>query len=435
LIIDEEHRFGVQAKEKIRQLRANVDTLYMTATPIPRTLYMSLSSAMDISILQTPPANRLPIETFVINFDPKIIQSAIERELARGGQVFVVSDSIKDLSRFADLVRRRVLAARLGIIHGKMPSSEIERTMIAFLKKNLNVLVATKIIEAGIDIPSVNTLIINNADHFGLAELYQLRGRIGRSNIQAYAYLIAKPFSNLSRDAARRLIAIEEFSQLGSGFNLAMRDLEIRGAGNLLGREQSGFINNMGFEMYNKILEEAVEEARFEEHLDDQLNTITRRKVEPQLTVDVDAFIPDDYVSTDTERFDIYRRLSRATSYAEIDDLSEEMADRFGKLPQPTANLLLIIKIKINLEALHIPRLEMKGNKVRLTLPPNDEDFYRTIFPDLMNSLDETTDITYRVTQEKYEVKIEIEFKRVQEETSKKLESLAGLVEHLNKKT
>lgn len=436
LIVDEEHRFGVQAKEKIRQLCANVDTLYMTATPIPRTLYMSLSSAMDISILQTPPANRLPIETYVINFDPKTIQSAIEKELDRGGQVFVVSDSIRDLSRLADLIRRRVPTARIGILHAKMPSVDIEKTMIAFLKNHLNVLVATKIIEAGIDIPSVNTLIINNADHFGLAELYQLRGRIGRSNIQAYAYLIAKPFSNLSRDAARRLMAIEEFSQLGSGFNLAMRDLEIRGAGNLLGREQSGFINNMGFEMYNKILEEAVEEARFEEHITDQLNTITRRKIEPQLIVDVDAFIPDDYVSSDTERFDIYKRLSRATSLVEIDELSDEIADRFGKLPPPTANLLTIIKIKINLEALRIPRLEMKGSKISLSLPSNDENFYRSNFPHLMNSLDKMNDLTYRIVQERSEARIEIDFHTsTKYDSAVKLERITRLVEELKNNT
>lgn len=434
LIVDEEHRFGVQAKEKIRQIRANVDTLYMTATPIPRTLYMSLSSAMDISILQTPPANRLPIETYVINFDTKVIQSAIEREIARGGQVFVVSDSIKDLSKLADLVRRRVPTAKVGVIHGKMPSSQIEKTMFAFLKNHLNVLVATKIIESGIDIPSVNTLIINNADHFGLAELYQLRGRIGRSNIQAYAYMIAKPFSNLSRDAARRLMAIEEFSQLGSGFNLAMRDLEIRGAGNLLGREQSGFINNMGFEMYNKILEEAVEEARLEEHLTDQLDDITRRKTEPQLIIDVDAFIPDDYVSTDTERFDIYKRLSRARSTTEIDELTEEIVDRFGRLPDPTTNLLRIIKIKLNLETHHIVRLETKGNKIRLLLPSNDEEFYRTKFSNFLNSLDRIIDLTYRITQEKREAWLEIDFKGSNLiNPSEKLDKLTWLLENLNK--
>ena len=229
-----------------------------------------------------------------------------------------MSDTVKDLGKLADFVHRRVPSAKAGIIHGKMKATEIERTMIHFLEKKLNVLIATKIIESGIDIPSVNTLIVNNADRFGLAELYQLRGRIGRSNVQAYAYLIAKEFSNLTRDAVRRLTAIEEFSELGSGFNLAMRDLEIRGAGNLLGKEQSGFINNMGFEMYNKVLEEAVEEAKFEENLTEQLDTLTRRKIEPQVTADVDAFIPDDYISLDADRFDFYKRLSRAAAVAEM---------------------------------------------------------------------------------------------------------------------
>jgi transcription-repair coupling factor (superfamily II helicase) len=410
LIVDEEHRFGVEAKEKIRQLKANVDTLYMTATPIPRTLYMSLSSAMDISILQTPPANRLPIETFVINFDGKVIQSAIEHELNRDGQVFFVSDSVKGLEKLADFVRRHIPSAKVGIVHGKMKSAEIERTMMRFMEKKLDVLVATKIIESGIDIPSVNTLIVNNADRFGLAELYQLRGRIGRSNVQAYAYLIAREFSSLTRDAVRRLTAIEEFSELGSGFNLAMRDLEIRGAGNLLGKEQSGFINNMGFEMYNKILEEAVAEAKFEERMTEQLDALTRRRVEPQITADVDAFIPDDYISLDAERFDVYKRLSRATAINEVEDVRSEMLDRFGKIPEVAENFFSLIKLKIKLESLRIPKLELRGQNVTLYLPADDQDFYKEIFPAMLNFLDKIEDIKYRVAQENSRVKVEIVF-------------------------
>ena len=432
LIVDEEHRFGVEAKERIRKLKINVDTLYMTATPIPRTLYMSLSSAMDISILQTPPANRLPIDTYVVNFDGKLLQSVVERELSRGGQVYIVSDTVKDLTKLADLVHRRVPSAKAGIVHGKMKATEIERTMVHFLEKKLNVLIATKIIESGIDIPSVNTLIVNNADRFGLAELYQIRGRIGRSNVQAYAYLIAKPFSNLTRDAVRRLTAIEEFSELGSGFNLAMRDLEIRGAGNLLGREQSGFINNLGFEMYNRVLEEAVAEAKFEEHLTEQLDTLTRRKVEPQVTVDVDAFIPDDYVSLDAERFDFYRRLSRAAKPNEIDDMRAEMLDRFGKIPEPAENLLSLIKLKINLESLRIPKAERHEQKVKLYLPAGDEEFYKEIFPSMMNALEHVADIKYRVTQEKSQAWVEITFMGEAPQASReKVEGLLRLVEVL----
>jgi transcription-repair coupling factor (superfamily II helicase) len=430
LIVDEEHRFGVQAKEKIRQLKTSVDTLYMTATPIPRTLYMSLSSAMDISILQTPPANRLPIDTYIVNFDGKLLQSAIERELSRGGQVYIVSDTVKDLSKLADFVHRRVPSAKAGIVHGKMKATDIERTMVHFLEKKTNVLIATKIIESGIDIPSVNTLIVNNADRFGLAELYQIRGRIGRSNVQAYAYLIAKEFSNLTRDSVRRLTAIEEFSELGSGFNLAMRDLEIRGAGNLLGKEQSGFINNMGFEMYNKVLEEAVAEAKFEENLTEQLDTLTRRKVEPQVTVDVDAFIPDDYVSLDAERFDFYKRLSRAAAVAEIDDMQTEMLDRFGKIPEAAENLLKLIKLKIKLEPLRIPKLEMHNSNVKLHLPSDDEEFYREIFPSIMNSLDRVRDIKHRVTQEKSQARIEISFTSgLPHNGSEKIERIERLIE------
>jgi len=430
LIVDEEHRFGVEAKEKIRQLKSNVDTLYMTATPIPRTLYMSLSSAMDISILQTPPANRLPIDTYVVNFDGKLLQSAIERELNRGGQVYVVSDTVKDLSKLADFVHRRVPSAKAGIVHGQMKATDIERTMVHFLERKLNVLIATKIIESGIDIPSVNTLIVNNADRFGLAELYQIRGRIGRSNVQAYAYLIAKEFSNLTRDAARRLTAIEEFTELGSGFNLAMRDLEIRGAGNLLGKEQSGFINNMGFEMYNRVLEEAVAEAKFEENLTEQLDTLTRRKVEPQVTVDVDAFIPDDYISYDAERFDFYKRLSRAAEVKEVDDMQVEMLDRFGKIPQAAENLLKLIRLKIRLEPLRIPKLEMRGTTARLLLPSNDQEFYRDIFPSIMNSLDRVVDIKHRVAQEKSQASVEIAFvSAIPHDDGEKVERLERLIE------
>lgn len=430
LVVDEEHRFGVEAKEKIRQLRANVDTLYMTATPIPRTLYMSLSSAMDISILQTPPANRLPIDTFITNFDGKLLQTVIERELARGGQVYVVSDTVKDLSKLADFVHRRVPGAKAGIVHGKMRAPEIERTMVHFLEKKLNVLIATKIIESGIDIPSVNTLIVNNADRFGLAELYQIRGRIGRSNVQAYAYLIARQFSYLTRDAVRRLTAIEEFSELGSGFNLAMRDLEIRGAGNVLGREQSGFINNLGFEMYNKVLEEAVAEAKFEENLTEQLDTLTRRKVEPQVTADIDAYIPDDYVSMDAERFDFYKRLSRAAMVAEVDDIRAEMLDRFGKIPEPAENLFKLIKLKISLEPLRIPKIDLRGAVVNIYLPSDDKDFYKEIFPLMMNSLDRVSDIKYRVTQENSNARVEVNFvSNAADGQSGKIDRLERLVE------
>ncbi|MCL5020069.1 MAG: transcription-repair coupling factor [Bacteroidetes bacterium] len=430
LIVDEEHRFGVEAKEKIRQLRANVDTLYMTATPIPRTLYMSLSSAMDISILQTPPANRLPIDTYIVNFDGKLLQSVIERELGRGGQVYIVSDTVKDLGKLGEFVHRRVPGAKAGVIHGKMKPSEIERTMVHFLEKKLNVLIATKIIESGIDIPSVNTLIVNNADRFGLAELYQIRGRIGRSNVQAYAYLIARQFSSLTRDAVRRLTAIEEFSELGSGFNLAMRDLEIRGAGNVLGREQSGFINNLGFEMYNKVLEEAVAEAKFEENLTEQLDTLTRRKVEPQVTADVDAYIPDDYVSLDAERFDFYKRLSRATMTAEIDDMRAEMLDRFGKMPEPAENLLRLIKMKMKLEPLRIPKLEMHGSLVKIYLPSDDKDFYKEVFPLMMNALDRVSNIKCRVTQENSNARVEVNFlSEVSDGEAGKIEQLEHLIE------
>ncbi|MEK6651266.1 MAG: DEAD/DEAH box helicase, partial [Bacteroidota bacterium] len=265
LVIDEEHRFGVTAKEKLRQLRATVDTLTLTATPIPRTLQFSLMGARDLSLIGTPPRNRLPIVTEIVQEEPRIVREAVVRELHRGGQVFVIHDRIHDIDLMAARLKERIPEARFRTAHGQMKGHELETVMMEFLEKKFDVLVCTKIIESGIDMPSVNTIVINRADRFGLAELYQLRGRVGRSNVQAYAYLLTPPIAVLPRQTLRRLQAIQEFTELGSGFNLAMRDLEIRGAGNLLGAEQSGYILEMGFEMYMKIVEEAVGELREEE--------------------------------------------------------------------------------------------------------------------------------------------------------------------------
>jgi len=380
LIIDEEHRFGVSAKEKLRQLKANVDTLALTATPIPRTLHFSLIGARDLSLIETPPRNRLPIMTEIISGDGNerqwdIVREAIINELHRGGQAYVVHDRVQNIEAIADQVRSRVPHARVHIAHGQMSGHELEKTMIDFLEKKYDVLVCTKIIESGVDIPNVNTIIINRADRFGLAELYQLRGRVGRSNVQAYAYLLTPPLSIMPKQTLRRLQAIEEFTELGSGFNLAMRDLEIRGAGNLLGAEQSGFIMEMGFEMYERIVREAVEELKQEE-FGKTLQTVTPEKLpshrmtETIFETDIEAMIPDVYIESDAERLDIYRRLSRTSTASELQSMREELRDRFGEYPEEVDHLLRLLEIRFIASALDLSKVSCNGDILTVTLPP-----------------------------------------------------------------
>jgi transcription-repair coupling factor (superfamily II helicase) len=374
LVIDEEHRFGVSAKEKLRQLRASVDTLTLTATPIPRTLQFSLMGARDLSLINTPPRNRLPIITEIAPFDLGLIREAILKEVHRGGQAYFIHDRIQNIEDVQALLEEHVPEARFHIAHGQMKGHQLERTMLDFLEKKYDVLICTKIIESGIDIPSVNTIIINRADRFGLAELYQLRGRVGRSNVRAFAYLLTPPISTLPKDTLRRLQAIQDFTELGSGFSLAMRDLEIRGAGNLLGSEQTGFIEQMGFEMYQRILEQAVSELK-EEEFGREVPRV--RKEETIVEADIDAYIPDFYVESDAERFDIYRRLYKSQSRAEIDDLRQELHDRFGEYPSEVENLFQLVELKILAAALGFMKLDLAKGKLGLTLPPADvKEFY-----------------------------------------------------------
>ena len=380
LIIDEEHRFGVSAKEKLRQLKANVDTLALTATPIPRTLHFSLIGARDLSLIETPPRNRLPIMTEIISGDGNerqwdIVREAIVHEMHRGGQAYVVHDRVQNIEAIANQVRSRVPHARVHIAHGQMSGHELEKTMIDFLEKKYDVLVCTKIIESGVDIPNVNTIIINRADRFGLAELYQLRGRVGRSNVQAYAYLLTPPLSIMPKQTLRRLQAIEEFTELGSGFNLAMRDLEIRGAGNLLGAEQSGFIMEMGFEMYERIVREAVDELKQEE-FGKTLQTVApenreaHRITDTIFETDIEAMIPDIYIESDAERLDIYRRLSRTSTASELQSMREELRDRFGEYPEEVDHLLRLLEIRFIASALELSKVSCNGDILTVTLPP-----------------------------------------------------------------
>jgi len=359
LVVDEEQRFGVRHKERLKQLRVNVDVLTLSATPIPRTLHMSLLGVRDMSNINTPPKDRLPVHTEITPFDRDLIRQVILREVHRGGQVFFVHNRVSSIYRMADLLQRLVPEVEFGVAHGQMNEHELEKAIFDFMERKFHVLVATMIIESGIDMPNVNTMIINRADRFGLAQLYQLRGRVGRSHHKAHCYLVIPPIRNLTTEAIKRLETIEQFTDLGSGFQIAMRDLEIRGAGNMLGAEQSGFIESLGFDLYCKILEEAVQEARWEELPHEAIAAAAERKEECRVELDDDAYLPDDYVEMPAERVAIYRRLAEAKKLAEIEAVQEELADRFGRLPEAAENLLGMASLKLLGTALGLKNLQI----------------------------------------------------------------------------
>src|SRR5213594_3813078 len=358
LIVDEEHRFGVAHKERVKQLRASVDVLAMTATPIPRTLYMSLSGVRDMSVIETPPVDRLPIETVVRRFNRAVIKEALERELARGGQVFFVHNRVQSLPSMARFVRELVPDARVIMAHGQMDERELEGAMVRFVDGQADVLVSTAIVESGLDIPASNTIIVNRADRFGLAQLYQLRGRVGRERQQAYAYLLVPADGRVDEQAQRRLRALQEFTELGSGFKLAMRDLEIRGAGNLLGAQQHGHIAAVGYDLYAKLLAEAVRELGGE---------APRTTVEPVISVAVEGFVPEDYVPEVNQRLAFYKRLAGATDDAEVEDIRAELIDRFGPPPEPARRLLDIVRIRVAARALHVEKIEAGEGRALIT--------------------------------------------------------------------
>lgn len=350
IVVDEEQRFGVSAKEKLKEFRAAVDVLTLTATPIPRTLQFSLMGARDLSVINTPPPNRQPVYTEIHSFDEELIRDAILQEMSRGGQVFFINNRVKNIEEVAEMIRRLVPDVRVRFGHGQMTASQLEKIIEDFYAHKFDVLVSTNIVENGIDIANANTIIINQADNFGLAELHQLRGRVGRSNRKAFCYLITRPIQTLTPEARKRLLALEEFSDLGSGFNIAMRDLDIRGAGNILGGEQSGFINDIGFELYSKILNDAVRELK-ESEFSDMFEGIEAEIELPETVVEFDesALLPNNYVSDNVERLNLYRKLSQAKTEKEIEDWKEEIEDRFG--PAPKASLYLIEASKIKLFA------------------------------------------------------------------------------------
>jgi len=362
LVVDEEHRFGVAHKERIKQLRASVDALTLTATPIPRTLYMSLAGVRDLSVIETPPIDRLPIETVVVGFNRTVIKDAIQRELQRGGQVFFVHNRVQSLPSMTAFIQELCPEARVLMGHGQMGERELEAVMVKFVDGQADVLVSTAIVESGLDIPASNTIIINRADRFGLAQLYQLRGRVGRERQQAYAYLLVPAAGRVDETAQKRLQVIEEMTELGGGFRLAMRDLEIRGSGNLLGAEQHGHIAAVGFDLYTKLLAEAVRELKGE---------AGGAAVEPVITVGVEALLPDAYVPEVNQRLGIYQRLTDLSGAAEIADMRAELTDRFGPPPPAVDALLDVVRLRVLARRLHIERVEAGGGRARVTFAPS----------------------------------------------------------------
>ena len=359
LIIDEEQRFGVTHKEKIKKLRENIDVLTLTATPIPRTLHMSLIGIRDMSVLEEAPMDRMPIQTYVMEYNDEMVREAMERELARGGQVYYVYNRVENIADLALRVQKLVPDARVSYAHGQMNEHQLEDIMYDFINGDIDVLVSTTIIETGLDIANANTMIIQDADRFGLSQLYQLRGRVGRSNRMAYAFLLYQRDKMLKEVAEKRLAAIREFTDLGSGFKIAMRDLEIRGAGNLLGESQSGHMAAVGYDLYCKMLNEAVSQLKGEKEEADYATTID---------LDIDAFIPESYIKNEYQKLDIYKRIATIETEEEMDDMTEELIDRFGDLPKKVQQLLHIAALKSLAHSAYITAIEQKGKDYKFIL-------------------------------------------------------------------
>ncbi|MEX0685564.1 MAG: transcription-repair coupling factor [Balneolales bacterium] len=370
LIVDEEQRFGVGMKEKLKELRASIDVLTLTATPIPRTLQFSLMGARDLSIINTPPPNRQPVYTEIHSFDSQLVRDAIMQEISRGGQIFFIHNRVKNIEEMADMIRQLAPDVRVRFAHGQMTGPQLEKIILDFYAHKFDVLVSTNIVENGIDIANANTIIINRADHFGLAELHQLRGRVGRSDRKAYCYLITPPLEVLTVEARKRLMALEEYSELGSGFNIAMRDLDIRGAGDILGGEQSGFINDIGYDLYNKILNDAVNELK-ETEFSELFSGIEIESELPETIVEFDlpALLPVNYVSENVERLNLYRKLAMAKSQKDVNDWKDELKDRFGPLPDKAENLIKLTVIKILSSKLYLSKVVVRSERMWLQVP------------------------------------------------------------------
>jgi transcription-repair coupling factor (superfamily II helicase) len=392
LIIDEEQKFGVGVKEKLRQMKLNVDTLTLTATPIPRTLQFSLMGARDLSIINTPPPNRHPIITELHTFNEEIIKEAIEYEVSRGGQVFFINNRIQNIEDLANLIRKICKSARVVVAHGQMEGNKLEKTMLDFVQGDYDVLVATSIIESGLDIPNANTIIINNAHHFGLSDLHQLRGRVGRSNKKAFCYLMAPPVTLMTNEARRKMRAIEEFSDLGSGFNIAMQDLDIRGSGNLLGAEQSGFIADIGYETYQRILNEAILELRENEFKDlypvkEEEQTMKQYIGDCQIDTDLEILLPDEYINNVSERIRLYRELDNIPDEKGLSAFENTLIDRFGTIPAQTIELLNVVRLRWRALNLGMEKIIMKNSTMIIYFiqDPKSQYYQSAVFGNVLN--------------------------------------------------
>ena len=417
LIIDEEHRFGVGQKEKIKQLRANIDILTLTATPIPRTLNMAMNGIRDLSIIATPPARRVSIKTFVRQKDDLIIREAILREILRGGQVYYLHNDVASIENTAEKLTALVPEARVVIGHGQMRERELERVMSDFYHQRYNVLVCSTIIETGIDVPTANTIIIERADNFGLAQLHQLRGRVGRSHHQAYAYLLTPPPKLMTKDAKRRLEALESLDNLGAGFILATHDLEIRGAGELLGNEQSGQIESIGFSLYMELLDAAVKALK--EGREPSLEEITHQQAEIELRVP--ALLPDDYLGDVNMRLSFYKRIAAAESKQELDELKVELIDRFGLLPEATKNLLQIAEMRLMVKPLKVLKIDAGAQGGFIEFSPSAK-----VDPEKFIKLIQQNPIVYR-----FDGPLKFKFVKALPENKARLEFVMDLVKNL----
>lgn len=413
LVVDEEQRFGVKTKEKLKEYRATVDVLTLTATPIPRTLQFSLMGARDLSIINTPPPNRQPVQTEIHSFDEDLIRDALTQEISRGGQVFFIHNRVKNIEAVANMVRQLVPDVRVRFAHGQMSSKKLETIIEDFYDHKFDVLLSTNIVENGIDIANANTMIINRADRFGLAELHQLRGRVGRSDRKAFCYLITPDIKSLTDEARKRLLALEEFSDLGSGFNIAMRDLDIRGAGDILGAEQSGYINDLGFDLYQKILNDAVRELK-EQEFSDVFSDVEVKRELPETVIEFDlpALLDKDYVSDNVERLNLYRKLSGAESLEEIKEWKEEVSDRFGPITDAAQNLITSTVVKLYASQMFITKVRIRSNRMWLSCPKHESDlgdeFYGEKFQALLKRLQKKAGEQFEVIQKDKRVRFVI---------------------------
>ena len=411
LIVDEEHRFGVGQKEKIKELSKSIDVLNLTATPIPRTLHMSLSGIRDISVIETPPEERLSVKSGVTIFNDKLIKDAISNELLRGGQVFFVHNRVKDIYKIASHINGLVPFAEIGVAHGQMPERELEKIMHRFFLGEVNVLVSTAIIGAGLDIPTANTIIVNMADRMGLADLYQLRGRVGRSNVKAYALFLAPDEALMTEEAKKRLQAVQEMSYLGAGFRLALKDLEIRGAGNVFGQEQSGHIHDIGYDLYIEMLEKAVAELK---------GIDIKEEFEPGIDMKISAFIPENYIEDITIRLSFYRRMSSMKTEKAVIEFEEELKDRFGSFPEEVSNLMDVIRLKILARELLILKLIESGGRVKFVFSPDTP-----VQPDQLFALQKKRKSLIRLFPDGFELNLKgLQWKMIFEEVYKVMEEL-----------